>query len=70
MASDLEKAFAQHGITVESSDGGVRVPRDEAYELLGYLELMHNELYKRGLCANGSPTLPGDAVAPLKVDLT
>jgi hypothetical protein len=66
--SAIEKAFAQHGITVESVGDGVLIPEAEAYELIGYLELMHGQLYKRGLCANGSPILPGDHVAPLATE--
>lgn len=66
--SAIEKAFAQHGITVESVGDGVLIAEPEAYELIGYLELMHGELYKRGLCANGSPTIPGDAVEPLATE--
>jgi hypothetical protein len=66
----LEEAFSQHGITVtESPDKPeIVVPMDEAYELLGYLELMHGKLYERGLCANGSPIIPGDTPKPLATE--
>lgn len=70
--SDLVKAFAQHGITVEAVDlsrpGGlsqraglprdwpaILIPKQEAEELIGYIETMHQQLFERGLCANGSP---------------
>lgn len=77
--TDLVKAFAQHGITVEAVDlaqpGGLNqragngaailIALAEAEELIGYVETMHAELYKLGLCANGSPIIGDDVPAPL-----
>jgi len=54
--SKLTEAFALHGIEASEGDNGsVVLAQAEAYEVIGYLELMHQQLFVRGVCANGSP---------------
>jgi hypothetical protein len=51
-----QEILKQHDVTATTdATGNLVVAPEEATKLAEYLELMYDQLHRRGLCPNGSP---------------